>query len=56
MFWVGLGMFRVRTYPPKGSVTAELRTGVGGGHENETPSGQNETHLGNMYLKWAKVL
>ena len=23
---------------------------------NETPSGQNETHLGNLYERWAKVL
>ena len=24
--------------------------------QNQTPSGQNETHLGNLYKKWAKVL
>ena len=49
-------MFGVRTYSLKGFVTAEYRTGVGGvqwwySGQNETPSGQNETHLDNLYEK-----
>ena len=38
-------MFYVRTYPRKGCVTAELKTGVGGGNlgKKKTPSAQKET-------------
>ena len=57
---MGLGVFCVLTYPQKGCVMAKHRTGVGElgmvFWANETPSGQNETHLGYLYEKWAKVL
>ena len=62
-FGVGLVVFCICTYPQKGFVAqaAESRTGVGHSWwwysgQSETPSGQNETHLGNLYEKWAKVL
>ena len=51
VIWVGVGVFCVRTYPRKGCVMAELRTGVGGGI-----LGEMRSHLGKMSEKWAKVL
>ena len=45
---VGLGVFYVCTYPRMGCVTAEQRTGVGGGI-----LGKRRPHLGKMRPIWA---
>ena len=51
-FGVGLGVFFVHTNPRKGWNRGwEWYSG-----QNETPFEQNETHLGNLYEKWAKAL
>ena len=46
--WVGLGVFLVHTYLRKGFVTAEERTGVGGGI-----LGKMRPHLGTIRPIWA---
>ena len=57
VFWGGVGVFCVSTYPKRGLWRLSKNRGwwrYSG--QNETPSGQNETSLGNLYEKWAEVL
>ena len=49
MFWGGFGVFCVRTYPRKGCVMVEQRTGVAGGF-----LGKMRPHLGKMRPHLAK--
>ena len=56
-FRVGLWLFVYVHIPKRVVCLLSKEQGLGWySEQNETPSGQNETHLGHLYEKWAKVL
>ena len=58
MFWGGLGGVLCTDTSPKGVYDGWVNNRGWGWYsgQNETPSGQMETHLGNLYEKWAQKL